>query len=243
MKSIDQTVLAIYLSGTNQRRVKAALRPLLKGLPLSKSSVSRLVARLREARETWMRRDLSEEPMAYVYLDGFGVNLRRDGRVVRNPVLVAIGVRETGEKVLLSLRIAGGETTAAWRSFVEDLSARGLKPPVLAMIDGSAGLRAALLSLWPETLVQRCAVHKLRNLLAHAPRHAQEAVKEDFHTPGSPSLRSGSVTKLTNSQKSRQTRDIFERSSGFHAAGKRQFLAPKTLLATPLKATRLPPLP
>jgi transposase-like protein len=49
------------------------------------------------------------------------------------------------------------------------------------MIDGSAGLRAALLSLWPETLVQRCAVHKLRNLLAHAPRHAQEAVKEDFH--------------------------------------------------------------
>jgi transposase-like protein len=181
MKSIDQTVLAIYLSGTNQRRVKAALRPLLKGLPLSKSSVSRLVARLREAREAWMRRDLSGEPMAYVYLDGFGVNLRRDGRVVRNPVLVAIGVRTTGEKVLLSLRFAGGETTAAWRSFVEDLAARGLKPPVLAMIDGSAGLRAALLSLWPETLVQRCAVHKLRNLLAHAPRHAQEAVKEDFH--------------------------------------------------------------
>jgi len=181
MRGIDQTVLAIYLSGTNQRRVKAALRPLLKGLPLSKSSVSRLVARLREAREAWMRRDLSEEKIPYVYLDGFGVNVRRDGRVVRNPVLVAVGVRETGEKVLLSLRFAGSETTAAWRAFVEDLATRGLKVPILAIMDGSPGLRAALQALWPEALVQRCAVHKLRNLLAHAPRHAHEAVREDFH--------------------------------------------------------------
>ena len=181
MRGVDQAVLAIYLSGTNQRRVKAALRPLLKGLPLSKSTVSRLVARLREAREAWMGRDLSEEKIAYVYLDGFGVNVRRDGRVVRNPVLMAIGVRETGEKVLLSLRLAGGETTAAWRAFVEDLAARRMKAPILAIVDGSAALRAAVEALWPEALVQRCAVHKLRNLLAHAPRHAHEAVREDFH--------------------------------------------------------------
>jgi putative transposase len=181
MQGIDQAVVAIYLSGTNQRRVKAALRPLLKGLPLSKSTVSRLVARLREAREVWMSRDLSEDKIVYTYLDGFGVNVRRDGRVVRNPVLMAIGVRETGEKVLLSLRLAGGESTAAWKAFVEDLASRGLKTPLLAILDGSPALRAAVQALWPEALVQRCTVHKLRNLLAHAPRHAHEAVKEDFH--------------------------------------------------------------
>jgi putative transposase len=181
MQGIDQAVVAIYLSGTNQRRVKVALRPLLKGLPLSKSTVSRMVARLREAREGWMRRDLSEETIVYAYLDGFGVNVRRDGRVVRNPVLMAIGVRETGEKVLLSLRLAGGESTAAWKAFVEDLAFRGLKTPLLTILDGSPALRSAVQALWPDALVQRCTVHKLRNLLAHAPRHAHEAVKEGFH--------------------------------------------------------------
>jgi len=181
MRGIDQAVLSIYLSGTNQRRVKAALRPLLKGLPLSKSAVSRLVARIREEREAWMERDLTEERITYVYLDGIGVNVRRAGRVVRNPVLMTIGVRETGEKVLLSLRLAGGETEAAWRSEVEDLARRGLKSPVLCIIDGSPALRAAVAAIWPKASVQRCAVHKLRNLKAHAPRHARELVGEDFH--------------------------------------------------------------
>ena len=181
MKGIDRAVLSIYLSGTNQRRIQAALRPLLKGLPLSKSAVSRLAARLKEEREAWMSRDLSGEKIAYVYLDGFGVTVRRDGRVVRNPVLVALGVKATGDKVLLSLRMAGGESSAAWRALVEDLAQRGVMSPVLCIIDGSAGLRAAIQSVWPRADVQRCAVHKLRNLLAHAPEHAHELVKEDFH--------------------------------------------------------------
>ncbi|MCI0439634.1 MAG: IS256 family transposase [Chloroflexi bacterium] len=181
MRSIDRTILSIYLSGTNQRRVAVALRPLLKGLPLSKSAVSRLAARLRDEREAWMSRELSAESIAYVFLDGFGVNVRRDGRVVRNPVLMAVGVRASGEKVLLSLRMAGGETTTAWKGLVEDLSRRGLRAPVLCIIDGSAALRAAVQQVWPDSRVQRCVVHKLKNLLAHAPRHAHEMVREDFH--------------------------------------------------------------
>ena len=181
MRGIDRAVVSIYLSGTNQRRIAGALRPLLKGLPLSKSSVSRHVARLREEREAWLSRDLRDEGVVYVYLDGFGVNVRRDGRVVRNPVLMVIGVRETGEKVLLAMRLAGGEAAAAWRAVVEDLAARGLRAPVLCVLDGSPGLRSAVGAVWPEAAVQRCAVHKLRNLQAHAPKHAHEAVKEDFH--------------------------------------------------------------
>lgn len=181
LRGIDRAVLSIYLSGTNQRRVAVALRPLLKGLPLSKSSVSRLAARLRDEREAWMSRELSQENIAYVFMDGFGVSVRRDGRVVRNPVLMAVGVRDSGEKVLLSLRMAGGETTTAWKALVEDLSRRGLSSPVLCIIDGSAALRAAIAQVWPDSRVQRCVVHKLQNVLAHAPRHAHEMVREDFH--------------------------------------------------------------
>jgi transposase-like protein len=181
LRGIDRAVISIYLSGTNQRRIQGALRPLLKGLPLSKSSVSRLAARLRAEREAWLSRDLGEEKVVFTYLDGFGVNVRRDGRVVRNPILLVIGVRETGEKVLLGMKLAGGESAAAWRSLLEDLTRRGLEPPVLAIIDGGAGLRSAVEAAWPKASVQRCVVHKLRNLLAHAPHHAQASVREDYH--------------------------------------------------------------
>jgi len=181
LRGIDKAVLSIYLSGTNQRRIQAALRPLLKGLPLSKSSVSRLVSRLQTEREAWMERNLSEEKISIAYLDGFVVKVRRDGRVVRNPILVVIGVREGGEKILLAMGMVGGETSDAWRQLLEDLARRGLAAPVLAVIDGSPGLKAAVEAVWTRTDVQRCVVHKLRNVLAHAPHHAKESVREDFH--------------------------------------------------------------
>ena len=181
LRGIDRAVLSIYLSGTNQRRIQGALRPLLKGLPLSKSSVSRLVSRLQAEREAWLSRDLSDEKVAIAYLDGFVVKVRRDGRVVRNPILVVIGVREGGEKILLALHMVGGESDDAWRQVLEDLKRRGLEAPVLAVIDGSLGLRSAIESVWPGSDIQRCVVHKLRNLLTHAPRHAHDSVREDFH--------------------------------------------------------------
>jgi transposase-like protein len=181
LQGIDQAMLSIYLSGTNQRKIAVAVRPLLKGLALSKSAVSRLTGQLRAARETWLTRDLSPEALAYLFLDGFVVPVRRDGRVHRTPILVAVGVRETGEKVLLALRVVAGETTTGWQAVLADLSGRGLRPPRLCIIDGSLGLRAAVVTVWPDVLLQRCAVHKLRNLLAHAPQSAHADVRDSFH--------------------------------------------------------------
>lgn len=181
LQSVNQALLGIYLSGTNQRKVAAAVRPLLRGVGLSKSTVSRVVSQLRSTREAWESRSLAEERIAYLFLDGFVVPVRRDGHVVRHPLLVAVGVRETGEKVLLALRVAAGETTIAWRTLLEQLSARGLVAPQLCIVDGSAGLRAGLEHVWPGVAVQRCAVHKLRNLLAHAPDSAHADVRKDFH--------------------------------------------------------------
>jgi transposase-like protein len=181
LRRLDDTILGVYLSGTNQRKIAAALRPLLTGVALSKSAVSRLAGQLQLARETWMQRRLEEERCVYLYLDGFVVPVRRDGRVTKAPLLIVVGVRETGERVLLAMRIATGESAAGWRSVLEDLAARGLRPPQLCIVDGSGGLRAALTALWPAVAIQRCTVHKLRNLRAHAPHHSYAAVKADFH--------------------------------------------------------------
>jgi len=180
---VEQAVLGVYLLGGNTQRIRAALRPLLSGVPLSKSAVSRLVTRLEESYQRWRQRDLAEERIVYLYLylDALYPKVRSGGKVVSLPVLVALGVRESGEKVLLALATGGAETTAAWQMLLEDLAARQLGRPRLIISDGSPGLKSALERIWPGVAHQRCTVHKLRNLLAKAPEHAQDAVHEDYN--------------------------------------------------------------
>lgn len=180
MRQVDQAIVSVYLSGTNQRKIAAALRPLLTGVALSKSAVSRLAGQLQVVREAWMTRRLDDDAFVYLYLDGFVVPVRRDRRVQRTPLLVVVGVRATGERVVVAMQLATAESTRGWRAVLEQLVARGLRPPQLCIIDGSPGLRAALATVWPAVAVQRCVVHKLRNLLAHAPHHSQAAVTADF---------------------------------------------------------------
>src|SRR6058998_481138 len=137
-------LLGLYLSGTNTRRVKQALRPLLKGAPLSKSAVSRVVTGLKDQYETWRTRDLSAERLTVLYLDAAYLRVRLAKQIEKVPVVTAVGVREDGTKVLLGLWTYASEGRAAWAAVLEDLTARGLKVPTVAVIDGSKGLRAAL---------------------------------------------------------------------------------------------------
>ena len=82
---------------------------------------------------------------------------------------------------LLALECCGAESAPAWRGFIEDLARRGLAAPLLCIIDGNPGLRRALGEIWPTALVQRCCVHKLRNLERKAPKHALAELRDDFH--------------------------------------------------------------
>jgi len=178
--SVDAAILGTYLAGANTRRLAAALRPLLKRAPLSKDSVSRLVRRLRDAFTEWLQRDLREEALVYLYLDAIAVKVRCGGRVVSLPVLVAVGVTADGQKRLLALRLVGSESTAAWETLVADLARRGVTGLRLVVIDGNPGLQAAVETTWPGVPLQRCTVHKLRNVLGHAPQHCHEALHADY---------------------------------------------------------------
>jgi putative transposase len=89
-------------------------------------------------------------------------------------------VRRDGKKVLLALRNMGGESAAAWRVLLGDLVVRGLPAPMLLIVDGAPGLEKAAAELWPEVPVQRCIVHKHRNLLAHAPKKLYDQITADY---------------------------------------------------------------
>lgn len=177
---VDEAILGVYLAGTNTRRIKGALAPLLRGGPLSKDAVSRLVGRLREDFETWRRRDLADEDIRYVFLDGWFPKVRIGGRRERVPVLVTLGVRGNGQRVVLDLRLAGEESAASWGEVIASLVARHLRRPVLAVVDGNPGLFAALQTHWPGLAVQRCTAHKLRNLQAKAPARLREELTEEY---------------------------------------------------------------
>ncbi len=179
-RAIDESLIGPYLAGANTRRIRGALAPLLKHAPLSKSTISRVLRSLREGFESWRQRSLAEDRIVYVLLDAIAVKVRIDRRVACLPVLVGMGVSETGDKVLLGLRLMGHESTAAWTTFVEDLAMRGVAHPALVIIDGNAGLRHAVGQTWPHAAVQRCVVHKLRNLEAHAPKRVLADLRGDF---------------------------------------------------------------
>jgi len=179
-REVDAALAGLYLSGTNTRRVRLALKPLLKDAPLSKSAVSRVVTGLKDQYETWRVRDLSAERLKVLYLDALYLRVRLAKKIEKVPVATAIGVREDGTKVLLGLWTYASEGRAAWAEVLADLTARGLRVPVVGVIDGSRGLRAALAECWPAVVVQRCTVHKLRNLEAHAPKRLHDELRQGY---------------------------------------------------------------
>lgn len=163
-REIDEAILGCYLGGINSRRIRTALKPLLGERHLSKSSVSRIVARLKALFASWQGRDLSTEAR----------------RIVSVPVLAALGAGDNGQKCLVDLRVAASEAAVAWGGVVASLQQRGLAAPLLIVVDGHAGLKKALEG-WEGVRVQRCTTHKLANLQAHCPKHAHAEMQRDYH--------------------------------------------------------------
>jgi transposase-like protein len=181
-RRLDAAMITSYLVGTNTRKVRLALKPLVEGTAMSRSAVSRLVKRLQDLFEAWRGRDLGQDSYAILVLDAIRVPVRLARRVVKVPVQAVVGVKATGEKELLDLRLAPSESLKAWEGVIEGLVRRNLSAPILVMLDGNAGLIRSVREAWPETRLQRCSKHKLENLLAKAPKHCHDELKRDYNS-------------------------------------------------------------
>jgi transposase-like protein len=162
----DALIAGTYLAGTNTRRVRRALGALFNGA-VGKNTVSRVWRKVKSDWDAWNARSRAEEPIVRLILDGTAVRVRLDRKATSISLLVVIGVRENGQKVL---------STEAWRTVLDDLVTRGLRRPELLIVDGAPGLDQAVASVWNDVPVQRCPVHKHRNLLAHAPDRLHEEI-------------------------------------------------------------------
>jgi putative transposase len=178
-KQADSLIAGAYLAGTNTRRVRRALSAVFGGA-VSKDTVSRVWRKVKGDLDAWNARSLAEEPIVRLILDGTVVRVRLDRKATAIVLLVVLGVREDGQKVLLAVKNMGGETSEAWRVVLDDLVKRGLRRPEFLIVDGGSGLEQALAGLWGDVPTQRCTVHKHRNLLAHAPQRLHEQVSADY---------------------------------------------------------------
>ena len=182
-RELRQDLSMMFLTGVSTRTLSMMSERLI-GRKISPSEVSNANKELIDAVEKWRERDLSEEPIKYMFLDGVNFDMRIDKSIEKVPVLVAIGVTETGHKRVLGLQAGDKESAPTWRQFFKDLKRRGLDGSnmVLGVMDGLPGLEKVFKEEFPKAKVQRCQVHVSRNVLAKVPKKLKKAVADDLRS-------------------------------------------------------------
>jgi putative transposase len=177
--ALETLVIAGFVRGLSVRDVEAALADALgPQAALSKSTVSRVCQAITEEFNGWRARRLDDVELDYLFVDASHFKMHAGARA--EPVLAAWGITTAGKPVLVGLEAAGNEGNDAWDDFLDGLTQRGLRPPLLVISDGAAGLVGGIERQLPRSLRQRCLIHRARNILAKVPRHAQAEVKAAY---------------------------------------------------------------
>jgi len=181
--AIREDMCMMFLSGISTRTLALMSRKLM-GRTLSHSEVSKAAKQLTDAVEAWRERELSEEKIKYMIVDGVNFSMRVDGSIEKVPVLVVIGVREDGRRTVLGLQAGDKESASNWREFFKDLKRRGLDSStvVLGIMDGLPGLERVFEEEFPNAKIQRCQVHVSRNVLAKVPRKLKETIGDELRS-------------------------------------------------------------
>jgi putative transposase len=181
--ALREDLCAMFLSGVSTRTL-ALMSERLIGRKISPMEVSNASRELSSAVESWRQRDLSSEPIKYLYVDGTLFSMRVHGSVEKVPVLVAIGVTEDGCRTVLAVQSGDKESASTWRELFKDMKRRGLDPGrvVLGIMDGLPGLERVFLEEFPHAKVQRCQIHVARNVLAKVPRKLKKTIADEVRS-------------------------------------------------------------
>jgi len=181
--ALREDICVMFLSGVSTRTLSLISEKLI-GRMISPSEVSKASKQLSKAVESWRERDLSVEPIKYMYVDGTLFSMRIDGSVEKVPVLVAIGVTEGGHRTVLGLQSGDKESATSWREMFKDLKSRGLDAGCirLGIMDGLPGLERVFKEEFTKAKVQRCQVHVARNILAKVPQKLKKDVADQVRS-------------------------------------------------------------
>jgi transposase-like protein len=172
---LKKLIVEMYVGGMSHRDIEYGLEQAVGQFVLSKSTISEIAESLTEEYEAFRVRDLSQEPIAYLFIDTVYEPLRRWGQ--KTGVLCVWAICEDGRKVLVSLSTANSESYESCMEVLRELGKRGMRPPLTITTDGALGLTKAIDAMWPKSLRIRCWWHKMRNLQQKVPEQAWPAFK------------------------------------------------------------------
>lgn len=195
---VTEVLPVLYLRGLSTGDFAPALASFFgSDAGLSASTVNRLTEAWQAEHERWSTRDLSTVDYVYLWADGVHPRVRLpDAEGNRDPLclLVIVGVRADGTKELVAVADGYRESTESWAEVLRDLKTRGMAAPVLAVGDGALGLWNALGQVWPQTLQQRCWVHKTARVLSALPKRLHPRAKQLLHAISYAESRTAALT-------------------------------------------------
>jgi transposase-like protein len=178
LTGVDEIVLSLYAKGLTTGEISAHFAQIY-GASVSKETISRITDKVVDEMQEWSVRPL-DEIYAAVFIDAIVVKVR-DGQVANRPIYAAIGVTLEGEKDVLGLWAgAGGEGAKFWMAVLTDLRNRGIRDVFFLVCDGLKGLPDVVVNVWPQTIVQTCIIHLIRNTFRLTSRKDWDALKRDL---------------------------------------------------------------
>ncbi|MGL5761503.1 MAG: IS256 family transposase, partial [Cetobacterium sp.] len=165
ISDIEDKIISMYGRGMTISEINAHLEEIY-GLTFSASQISRITDRVFEEIDNWKNRPL-QKCYPFVFMDAIHFNIKSNGKVSNRAAYVVLGIDLEGKKDILSIVIGENESSKFWLKVVDELRTRGIEDIFTVSIDGLKGFSDAVLTIFPETKIQRCMVHQIRNTLRY----------------------------------------------------------------------------
>jgi putative transposase len=175
---LERKIIALFALGTSYQDIRIHIEDLY-GIELSNGTLNAVTDKLLPELQAWREREL-DEIYPIVWLDAIHYKIKENGRFISKAVYTILGVNVEGKKELLGLYLSDSEGAHHWLSVLTDLHNRGVKDILIACIDGLKGFPEAIGSIYPNTEIQHCIIHQIRNSIKYVASKNQKAFMTDL---------------------------------------------------------------
>lgn len=177
ISGIEDQVIGMYSKGMSTRDISSHLKSIY-GIDISHTLVSKITDRVLPLANEWQNRPL-DSIYPIVFMDAVHYKVRIDGRIINKAAYAAIGINLEGTKEVLGIWVGENESSKYWLKVLTEIRNRGVKDILIASVDGLSGFSEAIKAVFPETEIQRCIVHQIRNTLGYVSyKHRKEFAKD-----------------------------------------------------------------
>lgn len=160
-QDMEEKIISMYAKGMTTSDIESHMRELYD-LDISDSTISRITDKILPIVKEWQERPL-ESVYAVVFMDAIHYHVRNEGRIVKRAVYIAIGIDMDGHKDVLGMYVGQNESAKFWLSILNGIKNRGVEDILIACVDGLTGFPQAIEAVFPQTEIQQCVIHQIRN--------------------------------------------------------------------------------